>query len=199
MSILQLDRIQYSLTKNLFSKTTANLFVAGGFITKRLLNEKPNDIDIFFNSRSQIARFLIDARNNLNLKTYYLGKNLIKGEIDWLGGRMKVDIVKRIFEDEKSVIKNFDFTICCFVISRKTYVYHPDAPFDLLSKKLNLQDGIVTFPAGTLMRLQKYVQRDFTYCKGVIRQIMTRIKEDDVEISKEFFYEDGELSFNNID
>tara|TARA_R110000868_G_C10972986_1_gene771099 strand:+ start:4476 stop:5090 length:615 start_codon:yes stop_codon:yes gene_type:complete len=195
--ILQLDRIQYQLQKTVFDKTTAKIFVAGGYITKKLQNEEVNDIDIFFSTRSDIARFILDVRNNLEFKSYYIGKNLIKGVVKIQGKTIKLDLVKRLFSDEQNVIDNFDFTICCFCISSNEYVYHPDAPFDLLQKRLNINK--IPFPAGSLLRMQKYVQRDFTYCKGVVRQIMERIKEDDVKIEEEFFYEDGVLSFNNMD
>lgn len=195
--ILQLDRLKYSLQKQIFDHTTAQVFIAGGYITKKLSGETPNDIDFFFSSRTHIARFLLDIRKNLKFKSRYVGKNLIRGTIELYGKRMKVDLVKRLFKSEQDVIDNFDFTICCFCISKDSYVYHKDAPFDLLQKKLNINH--ILYPAATLMRLQKYVKRDFTYCKGVVRDIMTRCKEEDVLVEDQFFYEDGVLQFDNLD
>jgi len=94
--IAQLERIRYFLQKELFDKTEANIFIAGGFITKKLIGEEVNDIDIFFPSRKELALFLRDARNNLGFKPFYRGKNLIKGNMNWQGKKIKVDLVKRI-------------------------------------------------------------------------------------------------------
>lgn len=195
--ILQLDRIQYRLRKILFDHTTASVVVAGGYITKSLQNEEPNDIDLFFSSRKDIARLVLDFRKTLKFKHTYLGKNLIRGTVEINNKKVKLDVVKRLFPSAKETIENFDFTICCFAITKDAYCYHVDAPFDLLQKKLNVNH--VLYPAATMMRLQKYVQRDFTYCKGVVRQLMERIKDQDITVSEQFFYEDGILNFNNID
>jgi len=193
----QLKRLQYILKKELFDKTSAAVFVAGGYITKYLQNEKPNDMDLFFSRRSDVARFIIDARNNLEFKHHYISKNLIRGTIAFRGEVIKIDVVKRFFRGEQDIIDNFDFTICCFCISVNKIVFHEDAPFDLLRKKLNINK--VTFPAATMFRLQKYVKRDFSYCSGVVKQIMEKTKDKSVKIEDEIFYEDGTLSMNNFD
>lgn len=195
--ILQLDRLQYHLKKILFDHTTANVVVAGGYITKRLQNEHPNDIDLFFSDRKDIARLILDFRKKLKFKHSYIGKNLIRGTVEINNKKMKLDLVKRLFQSAKDTLEHFDFTICCFAITKDTYCYHVDAPFDLLQKKLNINH--ILYPAATMMRLQKYVQRDFTYCKGVVRRIMEKIKKEEVVVGDEFFYEDGVLNFNNID
>lgn len=195
--ILQLDRLQYYLNKVFFSQTTSKVYVAGGYITKKLQNEYPNDIDLFFSTRKDIATLILDFRKKLKFKHTYIGKNLIRGTIELNGKVVKLDLVKRLFTSEQDVIDNFDFTICCFSISKDTYCYHPDAPFDLLQKKLNINK--ILYPAATMMRLQKYVQRDFTYCKGVVRQIMEEVKKEETIIEEQVFYEDGVLNLNNLD
>jgi hypothetical protein len=196
--ITQLDRIKYRVQKTIFDKTSAECFIAGGFITKKLLGEEPNDIDIFFNDRKEIAKFILDMRKAYNFKHSYIGKNMIKGKIFIKDDVfIKIDIVKRLFNSVQDVIDNFDFTICCFGISKDEVVYNPNAPFDLLKKALVINN--IPFPSGTLMRLQKYTQRGFTYCKGTARAILERMKDEDVKVGEEFFYEDGQLSFSNLD
>lgn len=194
---IQLKKIQTALEKSLFSKTTATVFVAGGYIARKLTGEEISDIDLFFPTRKDIALFLKEARKSLKFKLIYRGVNFNRGTIEHYGQTIRVDVVKRLFINEFSVVDNFDFTACCFCISKTKMLYHKDAAFDLLTKRINIHN--LPFPAGSLMRLQKYTKRGFTYCEGVVRSLMERVKDSDVSIPEQFMYEDGSLKASSMD
>lgn len=127
-------------------------------------------------------------------------RNAIKGSGMLNGKKQDIDIVKIPCESMESTIDRFDFTICCFAVSRKSVVHHPSAPFDLLAKRLVINN--LPFPVSSFQRIQKFLKRDYWICNGGMIEIakaLGKIDFDNPEQNNIEFYPDGTPRIVRID
>lgn len=186
----------------ILNKITANVWVAGGCIRDYLLTGslKNTDIDFFGPSRHELAILAWELRKEFNFKPFLFNKNVIKGYAYIKGKPYKVDIVKKVFSTMEETIDAFDFTIGCFALNKETFVYHPSAPFDLLRRKLVINN--LPFPLSTMQRMQKLIKRDYWICNGGLLEIakaVSKIDFEDPEDNNIEFYPDGEARIVRFD
>lgn len=177
------DQVIYHFGKILFDNIEGDFWVAGGAIARFLSGDKQSDIDLFTSSRDNAAKLICQLRSKYEFKPYYITPNAIKGTIKFFEKILKVDVVKNMFKSPQETIDNFDFTVTCFAVNRDTFYYHPTACFDLLRKKLVVNN--LNHPVDSMRRLQKYNRRGFTACNGTIGEIAEAIHQlspDDMEI-----------------
>lgn len=184
------DQVIHHFYKKLISKTETDFFIAGGAITSFLSGDKIKDFDLFFKSRKDAFLTLIKLRKDFEFKLHFSTKEAIKGSILLDGIRVNIDIVKRTFNDPFDCIKMFDFTVCCFAVDSDTFYYHENAAFDLLRKKLVVNN--LPFPVSSTRRMNKYIKKGFSVCNGTILEILTAVRELD---SSEF----GLIDFYPVD
>ena len=154
------------------------VWISGGIVRNWMLGEYLNtDIDFFSSDKSKLATLVYHLRNKYGFKPYLISKNAIKGTIKLKGKEVKVDIVKRLFENQQETIENFDFTVCCFSTNGETFVYNESAPFDLLRKRLVVNS--LPYPVDTLKRLQRYIKKGYTACNGTLMTLAIEITKVD--------------------
>lgn len=179
-----------------------NCWIAGGAVRDYFATGKmtESDIDFFMADRKSMARLVLILRKVFKFKHYMITKNAIKG-FGLVGGKKQdIDIVKIECESMESTIDRFDYTICCFAVNRKSVVFHPSAPFDLMAKRLVINN--ITFPLSTLQRVQKFLKRDYWICNGGMVEIAKAIAKVDFENPDQNnieFYPDGSPRIVRID
>lgn len=169
-------------------------WIAGGAVRDYFATGKmtESDIDFFLPDRKSMARLVVILRNKFKFKHYMITKNAIKGRGTVNGHAQDIDIVKIPCETMESTIDRFDFTICCFAVDRKRVLYHPSAPFDLLRKRLVVNN--LPFPLSSFQRMQKFLKRDYWICNGGMVEIakaMSKIDFENPDQNMIEFYPDG--------
>ena len=168
------DQAIHYFSKIILSKLDCYCWVAGGAITSFMSGQKIKDIDLFFNSRNEAAKAVIQLRKQFKFKLLFATDKAIKGIAEIQGRKVKIDIVKTLFPNPIACINEFDFTVCCFAVSKTKFFYHPNAPFDILRKKLVINN--LPFPVSTVRRMNKYIKRGYSACNGTIMEILTEVR-----------------------
>jgi hypothetical protein len=169
------DQVIYYFNNLLFDHIDSNFWIAGGCITSFLSGDKVNDIDCFVNTRSNACKLIVELRKKFEFKAYLITPNAIKGIATIKGKSIKIDIVKNVFDNPLSTIENFDFTVVCFSTDGDRFYYHSKAAFDLLRRKLVINN--TTHPVDSVRRLQKYVKRGFSACNGTVLELAEAIRK----------------------
>lgn len=189
---------------NLFFKhfVDVNVWIAGGalrdwFATGKLTE---SDVDFFSNNRTDLCKALLVLRRKFAFRPYAINKRVIKGRCMIGGKRVKVDLIKMLFNSPEDTIDQFDFTVCCWAVDRNKVYYHPSAPLDLLHKRLVINN--LPYPLSTFQRLQKYLKRGFWICNGgmlEIAQAMSQIDFNDPQQNVIELYPDGSPRYVRFD
>lgn len=179
-----------------------NVWIAGGAVRDYFSTGKmtESDIDFFAPDRVTMAKLTRALRKTFHFKHYLITKNVIKGYGTINGKRQDIDIVKIPCETMESTIDRFDFTVCCFAVNRKTVLFHPSAPFDLMAKRIVINS--LPFPLSTLQRLQKFSKRGYWICNGGMLEIAKAMSKIDFENPNDNnieFYPDGSPRIVRID
>jgi hypothetical protein len=179
-----------------------NCWIAGGAVRDYFSTGKmtESDIDFFMADRKTMARLVVLLRKVFKFKHYMITKNAIKG-YGMIGGKKQdIDVVKIPCDTMESTIDRFDYTICCFAVNRKSVVHHPSAPFDLMAKRLVINN--LPFPLSTFQRMQKFLKRDYWICNGGMVEIAKAMAKIDFENPADNpieFYPDGTARIVRID
>lgn len=180
-----IDYFRKIFIKNLPDNLQTNVWIAGGGVKDWFLTGKvENDCDFFSNTRSNMAKLVYHLRNNYQFKHFLITKNAIKGFCMINGKKLNVDIVKKEFQNAADTIEKFDFTVCCFAVCNDTFYWHESAPFDLLKKRLVINN--LPHPVDTMKRLQKYINKGFFACNGTMMTIAKAIAELDSNDESQF-------------
>lgn len=179
-----------------------NVWIAGGALRDWFESRKltDSDVDFFSSSRTELCKALKVFRNQFSFRPYAVNKRVIKGWCTIDGKKVKVDIVKVLFDDPTSCIDSFDFTVCCWAVDRNQVYYHPSAPFDLLQKRLVI--NTLPFPVSTFQRMQKYLKRGYWICNGGMLEIakaMSEVNFNDADQNIIELYPDGSPRFVRYD
>lgn len=189
---------------NLFFKhlVGVNVWIAGGalrdwFETGQMTE---SDVDFFSNSRADLCKTLLMLRKKYKFRPYHINKRVIKGWVSIGKNNIKIDLIKILFETPEHTIDQFDFTVCCFAVDKNKVTYHQSAPFDLLHKRLVINN--LPFPVSTLQRIQKYLKKGYWICNGGILEIakaMGSVDFNDPTQNNIEMYPDGTPRFVRID
>lgn len=179
-----------------------NVWIAGGalrdwFETGKLTE---SDIDFFSNTRTDLCKTLLVLRKKYKFRVFAINKRVIKGWCTIGGKNVKVDLIKILFDNPEHTIDQFDFTVCCWAVDRNKVVYHPSAPFDLLHKRLVINN--LPFPLSTFQRMQKYLKRGYWICNGGMLEIakaMGQVDFSDATQNVIEMYPDGSPRFVRFD
>jgi len=169
------DQIIYDFDRLFFSKIKTKFWIAGGAITSFLSGDKINDYDFFVHDKKNLIKLIYELRNKLKFKHYMITKQAIKGRVVIDNKEYKIDIVKRLFDNPIKTIEKFDFTITCFAVNKDTFFYHKTASFDLLRKRLVVNN--MPYPIDSIRRMQKYIERGYRACNGTIMEIVIAVRE----------------------
>jgi hypothetical protein len=157
--------------KSIIEKDWLQIFIAGGAIRRTLLNQNLNtgDFDFYFNSEDSL-KFMEDMLKHRN----FLFKKKSQYAIEYMGVLPGVDdavtvqlIHFKYFYKPEKIIKDFDFTVCQFVIDLGEgdgILYCGERSlWDLGRKKLVLNN--LERPISIMRRIHKYLDQGFTIDK----------------------------------
>ena len=123
--------------------------LAGGSIRDTLMNEIPKDYDIFFTSQEALdkAREFLSKKMDKIAETAYT--QTFREEI------YEVQLVfKKIYDNKKQIISDFDFTPTMFAIDNQGIAVGPTSLEDVSGKICRV--NVITKPLSSLNRLVKY-------------------------------------------
>lgn len=156
----------------------SQVWVAGSSVRNCLYNEPYHDIDIFDRTKEAL-----DTSDNLHdyACVYYTDgiKSYKKDEI-------KVQVIYNLYEDIKTCLLSFDFTICQFAYNGLNVFYEENAVLHEMEKKLYLTPYGVSneLVAKTMRRLSKYISYGYSLSNELIEGLISKIREmsdDDVK------------------
>jgi hypothetical protein len=148
--------------------------VAGGALTNILINQKPNDYDIYFLNEDDFItskRFL--DNNPLVESESEMGKHGSSGYngvyYTHRSSGYKLNIVRGFYGSPEHVISQFDLSICCLAVDRNLNVYTiPSMDLDKINRSMPLERTYVEFRHvhdvyATMGRATKYSKRGFKF------------------------------------
>jgi len=192
LSIIPNNRFHFKLPTFQYS----NCWIAGGCLRSSLLNETPNDIDIFGPDENSIQNFIDLNLNNAKLihKSKVLESYILNG--------LKIQVVKRKYYNSiEECLTGFDYTICQFAFDGVTYFSTPEAVIDTYAHKLVINKLDKDFVIDSLRRMTKYIKYGFTICDGGLKNIVESIRSlKDEEVKNQIeFYPNGGPRINRFD
>lgn len=213
---------QHSNCINYFNKKILNelndvctTWIAGGALRDYFsYGYIKSDIDLYFPNEKEMnkcLKYFTEVNADID-ETFTVNTNSKRGKIIYENENvvsityrnMQLDIVKRYFKTPENAIKEFDFTVSCAAVDREKVYFHETFFIDLAKKALVINK--LPHPISTLWRMQKYIKKGFTICKGGLLEIVEAIQklERDDETSTTIedqleFYPDGTPKFIGID
>lgn len=195
--------IENRLLNNLVEYLPKGAFIAGGFMTSVVQEEKTaTDIDIFFKDeealRETLRIFLTAADEpaedsgeeitNWAFRGYKLTPVQPK---DWNYDksrfiklvhprRLPIQLIKlAYYPDAESVIDTFDLTVAQFASDGQELVFNPVSLYDIARKRIVLHR--MQFPASTLRRVIKYTSKGYYACPGALGKIAQEMSKSVAE------------------
>ena len=188
--------IYSSIITNLTKHLPAGAFIAGGFIAslvRGVKEQKPSDIDIFFNSGDTFLQTYklftnppgddggvfhgyhtdieLDQLTRQNSRTTRLVKFTNEDP-----EKLPVQLIKMVWYDNaEAVIDSFDFTACQFAVDGDQFVFNPIAMVDLYRGRLVMHR--YQYPAETLYRVIKYTKKGYSTSPLSLMEIAKGIRD----------------------
>ena len=128
------------------------------------------DYDLFFPNQIEYDK----------AKVYFKAKEcVVKWESD---NGMKIvyngktfDLIKKFFENPKSTIDEFDFTVSMFAVDCEKVYYGETSFIDLAKRQLMFNK--ITYPASTTSRAFRYYKKGFSMCLGEMKKLIEAIQD----------------------
>jgi len=200
LSALHERGIENNLFKALITYLPEGVYIAGGFMTSLLQDDKnAKDIDLFCNSEKAFKEVC-----NLILSPPEKKENDPDGDLAWAwrgyttttdigkfnehnesvrflkfthvgGKRPEIQVMKMSWYDNaEHVIDTFDLTIAQIATDGEFIYLHPLTQLDLAKKRLVLHR--MQFPASTIRRIIKYASKGYYACPGSLVNISKEIQ-----------------------
>lgn len=180
-----IDYFRKLFIKKLPETIENDCWIAGGGVKDWFIDGKvKNDCDFFCINRKVMATLVYHLRKEYQFKHFLITKNAIKGFGFIKGVKINIDIVKKEFQNAIDTLEKFDFTVCCFAVCNDKFYWHESAPFDLLKKRLVIND--LPHPVDTMKRMQKYINKGFFACNGTMMTVAKSIAELDANDESQF-------------
>ena len=167
-----LDKLNFSILKNF-----SYCWIAGGALANTILDEKIEDIDIFFPNEK--------TRQEAIKKIIYMGAKKIEthpycDKFD-LNGRI-YDLIHAGRTPEET-ISSFDWTACCSALDSKGNFYCHEKFFDHIGTKMLYFMGNCSSPhqltfKNKAKRLSKYIKKGYQIEKEVLQDWLSRVISD---------------------
>lgn len=168
--------------RDLLSRHSPSLFVAGGFVRAVVAGETPVDIDIFGDDADRlrvIANDLCARRPGSRLHTTGNAITLLTPN------RMPVQFITRwTFPDATRLVKSFDFTVCAAAVwrngpkSNDPWMSEVSDRFypDLAGRRLVYTNPVRDEEAGgSLLRVLKYLRRGYSIQVASLAAVTARL------------------------
>lgn len=154
-----------------------NVFIAGGMITSLFTRADINDVDIYFRSKADLARFLYEEMNHNWVLSQTKKAFLFK-----VDGKALQTIYFRFFEDAEQIFDTFDFTVCMgtYDFATEEFVLHPDFLKHNAQRMLKFNAN-TAFPLISALRVEKYKNKGYYISKPEFMRILLMVQN--LEIS----------------
>lgn len=145
--------------------------IAGGTITSLFNNKEINDVDIYFRSNKKACSFLEECWNS----NVYVTSHTKKATL-FIKKGLKLQMIHfKFFSDAESIFNTFDFTVCmgAFDFKNEAFTLHEDF-LKHNSQRILKFNSQTAFPIVSLLRVQKYTDKEYTISKPeFIRIVLT--------------------------
>lgn len=176
------NRIWNSLPKDLLEVVLQiKPFLCGGALTSLFSNSKINDLDFYFTSTEQYARFQLE----IGSLGYYKKFNTDNADTYSRDGCANLQLIKKedcIDNDITNILQKFDFTICMAGYNFQTndIIIHKDFLYHLAQRKLVFNIN-ASYPIASLYRTQKYIKRGYSLSGTEMVKISLKINSLDLK------------------
>ncbi len=191
-----------------------HIIVTGGCITSMLLNEEPNDFDVYIDDKEickKIAEFyqpygadIVESENGIQFFIQSVGRKLFEKEKEKEKDKTKtsvkvlcvtdnaitlsnnIQIITRFVGDPEEVHKNFDFVHTKNYWYKDKLVLNPESIESILTKELKYVGSL--YPVSSIFRMKKFVVRGWSITAGEMMKIawdVSKLDLEDVEVLKE--------------
>lgn len=187
--------------ENFHKKIKDHIIVTGGCITSMLLNEEPNDFDIYFDS-TEICENVIKFYNFESKKTvlgvdffvdYFKKENKKGDKVTVLSATSNaltlsndIQLITRFVGSPEEVHKNFDFVHTKNYWYKNNLVLNPDSIESILTKELKYVGSL--FPVSSIFRMKKFIARGWTITAGEMLKIawdVSKLDLGDIDILRD--------------
>lgn len=164
------------------------VWLAGGAVRDALNgNIEIADYDMFFANNLEAARTELTLEDDLGFECVF---KCPQGELTtFKKDGMKIQLVTKFFYGSmEDVISRFDITACRHVTDGKKIYTRYSSVRDTFNKRINLHE--IDFPAATMKRIQKYIQKGFTLTNKAVDTYINRIYNSGVsgeELDRRFY------------
>lgn len=148
-------------------------YIAGGLVTSLFTGNKINDVDVYFKKEEDALAFVEDMWNNGR----YIASHTKKATLfQWKNDNDKdvnVQVIHfKYFKTPQDIFDTFDFTICsgAFDFETEEFFLHKDFLKHNAQRILRFNKG-TDFPLMSLLRIQKYITKNYTISKSEIMRI----------------------------
>lgn len=185
-------------------------YIAGGCFKNIFNGEKIKDIDIFFDNEEefycaveyfdrQTEGYTGDNALTVQYNFYYENDNV--KAYKHIDSGLVLELCRKNFNDAKSMLENFDFTISKFAYFKEEVteddgkhveykVMYDDKFFEHLHTKRLVVDDKILFPMSTFERMIRYIKYGYMPCRETKLKIATAIHEtniEDISVSKSLY------------
>lgn len=184
-----------------------NGYIAGGCFKNIFNGEKIKDIDIFFENAtdfdeavsyfdSMTEGYTGSNKREVQYNFYYENDNV--KAYKHIGSGIVLELCRKSFNDAKSMIENFDFTITKFAYFKEEVedtdvetgaatkhieysVLYDDKFFEHLHTNRLVVDDKILFPMSTFERMIRYIKYGYMPCRETKLKIANAIHDEDIE------------------
>lgn len=180
-----------------------HIIVTGGCITSMLLNEEPNDFDVYIDDMEickKVAEFyrpagadVAESEKGIKFFSGSIGRKLFEKEKDKSKTSVKVlcvtdnaitlsnniQIITRFVGNPEEVHKNFDFVHTKNYWHQEKLVLNPESIESILTKELKYVGSL--YPVSSIFRMKKFVARGWSITAGEMLKIAWDVSKLDLE------------------
>lgn len=183
------DREVLTKLTEYYANSYLNIRVLDGFYKERYLAELPDGVD---NSESRVVKNLKKDQVKIFLRDNVGGmrvnENIVEEDLKYLpvffspnavSLSNNIQIITRFFGDNEEIHKNFDFVHATnYFTCEKGLVTNKEALESTLTKQLKYQGSL--YPLTSIIRMKKFVKRNWNINAGELLKIMFQISELDL-------------------
>lgn len=182
-------------------------FIAGGAFKYLLLDEKPKDLDVYFQNEADFKQAVAFFSERENFDSSYMNDKVV-AFVD-KETNLRIELIRSIYGKPSEIISLFDFTLTKFALyydnlfneengetdselnpedfNSYSIVLHELFFEDLMMKRLQIDDQIL-YPTSTWERSYKYRDYGYKLCRESELKLLDALKlEGESEVSRSFY------------
>lgn len=178
-----------------------HIIVTGGCITSMLLNEEPNDFDVYIDDMEickKVAEFyrpsgadVVESEKGIKFFSGSIGRKLFEKDKSKTSVKVlcvtdnaitlsnNIQIITRFVGNPEEVHKNFDFVHTKNYWHQEKLVLNPESIESILTKELKYVGSL--YPVSSIFRMKKFVARGWSITAGEMLKIAWDVSKLDLE------------------